>query len=277
MSTTPHYSQFKWTFSTLGCHDLSLEQCCTLAKKYGLGFIEARALEGRIDLPKLFEEQFGTPAALNDYLTKQGIGVSCFDTSLKLVGNTPEDREAFLEFIPWAEATGTALLRVFDGGTPTTELEGEVLEQAKDTLAWWNDLKSSNGWKVDMAIETHDCLTPSPAFATLVEAVGKAPTMIWDTHHTWKKANESISSSWEALGSATASVHIKDSITKPSARHPFTYVQLGTGEFPLNETLETLVAANYQGFVCIEWERMWHPYLTPLDTAFDKAKELNWF
>lgn len=277
MSQNPHYKNFKWTFSTLGCHDLSLEECSELAKKFGLKFIEARAFEDRIDLPELFAEKYGAPENIRKKLDELGVEISCFDTSLKLIGNNDESREEFLKFIPWAEAAGTSLLRIFDGGTPETKLEGEALEQALDTLNWWHELRDTNGWTVDIAIETHDCLTTVSEYKKLKSATDRNLRIIWDTHHTWKKANVPVSDSWEALQEDIESIHIKDSITKPSARHPFTYVQLGDGEFPLNETLDIISKNGYDKFVCVEWERKWHPYLLPLSEALSQAQKLEWF
>jgi sugar phosphate isomerase/epimerase len=70
---------------------------------------------------------------------------------------------------------------------------------------------------------------------------------------------------------------VKDSIGKPSARHPFTYVLPGDGEMPLAETLAVLRENNFSGCVSLEWERMWHPYLPPLRNALVRLKTQPWF
>ena len=48
--------------------------------------------------------------------------------------------------------------------------------------------------------------------------------LIWDSHHTWRLGGESLKFTWEHLGPGLRHVHVKDSVDKPSARHPFTYV-----------------------------------------------------
>jgi len=266
----------KWSFSTLGCPELSLSEIVALAKANNMTEMELRAIDDRVDLPVLFKEQFGTPDKLKAYLDAEGMTVTALDTSLKLVGNTPEQREEFLGFIEWAEALGTSYLRIFDGGTFAPDLSSEDVESALDTIAWWRGLKAENGWKVDIMVETHDCLTASTALKQLQDKLDVPLPMLWDTHHTWKKGGENPMDTWKALGNNTVHIHVKDSISEPSARHPMTYVMLGEGEFPLEETLALLNKKGFSGLVSIEWERKWHPYLVPLSEALDKAKALNW-
>ncbi len=271
------FPNFKWAFSTLGCPELTLQECCALAESYGLHSIEARTLEGTADLPTLFKDRFGSPSKLATLMSERSVSVDFLDTSLKLFGNDESSRSEFLEFIPWAEALGIKWLRVFDGGEVTEKLSSQAIDGALETLGWWSELRSQSGWTVDMAFETHDALVYGSARKQLFDQADKPISIIWDTHHTWKKAQEPVQDSWNQLKGQIVNVHVKDSISKPSARHPFTYVQLSEGEFPLNETLDLINGGNYRGNVSLEWERQWHPYLPPLETALSKAKELNWF
>ena len=62
----------------------------------------------------------------------------------------------------------------------------------------------------------------------------------------------------------------------PSARHPFTYVLPGEGEFPTGPIME-LLGKEYAGVVSLEWEKLWHPYLPPLDEALVTADERAWW
>ena len=34
---------------------------------------------------------------------------------------------------------------------------------------------------------------------------------------------------------------------------------------------------NYDGVVSLEWEKLWRPYLPPLDEALRAAAETNWW
>ena len=78
------------------------------------------------------------------------------------------------------------------------------------------------------------------------------------------------------MGPMIKHVHIKDSVSVPSARHPYSYVLPGEGEFPVDDVLSVLDKNNYQGIVSLEWERKWHPYMTDLDTALQTLKTAGW-
>jgi sugar phosphate isomerase/epimerase len=276
IETPKTYTDFQWTFSTLGCPELGLDDICKLARDFGISTMELRATENTVEVPSLFKKRFDKPEALARYLEDQQVGICSLDTSLKLVGNDEDARKAFLEFLPWADAIGADMLRVFDGGSVDDGLNDDAYKQAQETIDWWNQQKESHGYKTDIGIETHDSLVHNQSLDRILQAHPNLK-IIWDTHHTWKKAKEPIETYWKHLGSNTCNVHIKDSISVPSARHPFTYVNLGDGEFPLDKTLALLKQESYTGYVSIEWERMWHPYLSDIKEALSKARELNWF
>jgi sugar phosphate isomerase/epimerase len=82
---------------------------------------------------------------------------------------------------------------------------------------------------------------------------------------------------WRAIRGHVVHVHVKDSVSVPSARHPFSYVLPGEGEFPMTPLKAELRAANFSGPVSLEWERMWHPYLPPLDEALTVAAARGWW
>jgi sugar phosphate isomerase/epimerase len=266
-----------WTFSSLGCPELTLPEITALARDKGLTRLELRTIEDRVDLPAYFREKFGSPEKLRAWLDDEGMSVVALDASLKLVGNKPEDRAALLEFVEWADALGTPWLRVFDGGTFAPDLSPGDLEEAISTINWWRGEKAKGGWKTDIMVETHDCLTATAAIKSIQAALDEPLAILWDTHHTWKKGGENPADTWPEIRDNVVHIHVKDSISEPSARHPFTYVQLGDGEFNLKDTLDMLADAQFDGVVSIEWERKWHPYLDPMETALTRARELGWW
>ena len=81
---------------------------------------------------------------------------------------------------------------------------------------------------------------------------------------------------WQAIKPHVVHIHVKDSISKPSAKHPFSYVLPGEGEFAM-AALRPVLAAEFTGCVSLEWEKLWHPYLAPLDNALTAAAKHNWW
>lgn len=261
---------YERSFSTLGCPELSWEELGELNRRYGIRLLELRALGGDLDLPGYLERTFVQPAAWAEAVEQAGFRVCGLSTSLKMVGGEEADRAAFLQFLPWAEAVGGVPLRVFDGGSVAEGLSGGRLDEALELIRWWRDERMRNSWSSDIIIEMHDSTACSNELKQLQSALGEDPVdVLWDTHHTWKKGGEPIAETWAAVGQWVKHVHVKDSIREPSARHPYTYVLPGSGEFPMQQTLCLLRDSGYDAVVSLEWEKVWHPYLGSMDSALE--------
>jgi len=252
---------------------MSLDEVAALARRQDMTTVELRALAGTTDLPAWLAGHFEAPSAWGKHLQSLHLNVCAFGTSFRLIDGTDKDRAALLAYVPWAEATGVPWLRIFDGGKTGDATE---IARAADMLAWWRELRRSNGWKVDLMVETHDALITTPHLQALFAAV---PTvaLLWDSHHTWKKGGEDPVATWNAVGARTVHIHVKDSVSRPSDRHPYTYVLPGEGEFPMAPLLAALKASNYRGLISLEWERLWHPYLPPVENALKAASDHQWW
>ncbi len=260
-------------FSTLGCADLELDEALGLAARHGLDAIELRALGGTIDLVAYFTERFGSPSGLAEALKTSPIGLCAFDTSLRLVGATRQAKEEFLRYLPWAEAAGVKSLRVFDGGE--TGDDGELAE-ALSTLDWWRETAEREGFEAEMVIETHDFLALPDAIPRFIEAAPGC-ALLWDTHHTWRKGGQNPVDTWKQVRRNTRHLHIKDSVSRPGPRLPYSYVVPGSGEFPMAVLLSALAADRYAGVMSLEWEKLWHTALPPLELALQAARQNEWW
>lgn len=262
-------------FSSLGCPDHTLEATLALAAHHGIPAVELRALGGTVDLPAYLASQYGSPNRLAERLhaAPPPARVAAFDASLHLVGATPAHRAELTALVPWAEALGVPWLRVFDGGR---HADAPEIAEAVATLHWWQEQRRTQGWRVQLMVETHDSLLTAAAIGKLIAAAPDT-AILWDSHHTWRKGGEDPVVTWRAIRRSVVHVHVKDSIGVPSAKHPFTYTLPGDGEFPIAPLLAALGADHYTGLVSLEWELRWHPYLSPLETALRVAAERAWW
>ena len=235
--------------------------------------MELRALNGTIDLVAEFTRVFGLPSGLKVWAARQRIRVAMIGTSFRLRGNTASDREALLAFVDWAEVLGAPWLRVFDG-CKTGDV-GEIAE-AVATLAWWAGERERRGFMVDLATETHDA-TADPASLHAFLAAAPKCRILWDAHHTWRRGGEMPRETWAYLRPHVVHVHFKDSGTTPGVGEGYAYVPPGDGEFPLAKLVDLLVVDGYAGALCLEWERMWHPALAPIETALDRLDRFSWW
>jgi sugar phosphate isomerase/epimerase len=218
-------------FSSLGAVELTLDETLALAARHDLDAVELRGLGGSLDVPAWLAQTYGSPEDFAAHAARSPIRIAALDTSLRLIGNTPADREAFLQFIPWAESAGIPRLRIFDGGSKAG-LTDVDLAQALETLSWWNDLRRTRNWSTDLMIETHDALTTTPAILRLLASAPAGTGILWDTHHTWRIGGENPADTWAAIRAAVVHIHVKDSVAIPADRNPYTYVPPGRGRRP---------------------------------------------
>ncbi|HEU5078262.1 MAG TPA: sugar phosphate isomerase/epimerase [Opitutaceae bacterium] len=260
-------------FSTLGCPDLTLEQVIELGRRFRIDAVELRALEGQLNLPDYFTKRYGSPEKLRSALADTP-RIIALDTSFKLIGSSAADRAQLLAFIPWAEAIGARWLRVFDGGAT---LDAAVLAEAKENLQWWRQTAAARRISVDLMIETHDVLLDAARIETFTTAMGALPVaLLWDAHHTWKKGGEDPVRTWRSIRDRVVHVHVKDSVSNSQAPLGFTYVEPGAGAFPI-APLRKVLAAEFDGCVSLEWEKVWHPDLGPLEGALRAAETSRWW
>ncbi|MBL9188288.1 MAG: sugar phosphate isomerase/epimerase [Opitutaceae bacterium] len=260
-------------FSSLGCPAASLDETLALARAQGVAGVELRALGGTVDLAAYFTAAYGTPAGLAARLRDEPVRVVALNASLHLAGATPAERAQLAGLAPWADAIGARWLRVFDGGQAADAAE---FADAAETLAWWRALRREHGWQAEVMVETHDSLWTAAAIGRF-RAVLPDVAILWDAHHTWRKGGEDPVATWRAIRTGVVHVHVKDSVPVPSAKHPFTYVLPGDGGFPMAALRAALQADGFAGPVSLEWEKMWHPYLPPLEEALRVAEERRWW
>jgi sugar phosphate isomerase/epimerase len=230
-----------------------------------------------LDLPVWAAATGWKPARAAALLAQSQVKFCVAGSSFKLVGNDEKSRAELLAFAHWANSWGARYVRAFGGGTWGQALTEVDYSQAAETVAWWQWEKKRRHWRVELLLETHDAFSASAPCRELNARLREPIGIIWDSHHTWRLGGESPRDSWSQLSPWIHHVHVKDSIAKPSARHPFTYVLPGDGEMPLGEVVGVLREQQFAGMVSLEWERLWHPYLPPLREALTRLQAQPWF
>lgn len=248
----------KFGFSTLGAPQYTLAQCNDLAVGYGLDFLEVRSLGGRLDMPGYFAEN---PAPAGH------LPIRVLGTSLTLTSANDEDVEAFFGFMRLAQGLGVPYLRVFGGGEFSEELDPEKLRHAAATVRRIREKIQAEGWSGEPLLEMHDAFSNSERCQRLNSLLDEPLALLWDSHHTWRIGGESLAETWQAVSPLIRHIHYKDS---RATELGFGYVLPGDGEFPSQDLFSLLKAQGYAGGVSLEWERMWHRELAPLEEAMPK-------
>ncbi|MEX2538308.1 MAG: sugar phosphate isomerase/epimerase [Actinomycetota bacterium] len=243
-------------FSSLACPGWTVEEIVRAADRYGYEGIEWRLADGALLGPR-------TEDVVWDAIKECGVRPACLDTSCVFVQADDEGREGAVGYaIAMAEraaAIGAPSIRVFGGAIPDDTTRSDVLEPTAQALT------AAAGRMPDgvaLLVETHDAWSRASDMAGLVGAT-QGVGVVWDVAHTYR-AGESPRESLEHIG-VPGLVHVKD--TRGEA-----LTHLGEGDVPLAEAISELRNVGYDGWLSLEWEKLWHPELDDPDVALPLAQ-----
>jgi len=262
----------KIAFSTLGCPEWTLDEIIAAAKRDEYDGIEFRGLLAEIDLVNVPEFAPVRIEVTRKKLEDAGLGVSSLSSSVAIVaaaGTEVDRREAIAHtkrYLDLAKEVGAQCVRLFGGNVPETMSADEAFDHAAASLREIGDYARERG--VIAAVETHDALIRSDRLMDLIRRANHpAVQVLWDIHHPYRIAGESIVQTVEQLKGHVVATHLKDSVLSAEGEG-FTYTLLGHGDVPLKAALHALKTMGYDGFLTLEWEKRWIPELDGPDVAF---------
>lgn len=248
------------SISTLACPNWSLPQIVGAASAHGVQGIDLRGIGPEIDVTKidLFDSQIDSTIEL---LQQHGVEVPCINTSIALVTTAAERWEMMLDECQrsarLAGRLGTPFLRIFGGAAPKGMTRAQAVSLARRRLGQLAKMCAAHHCQV--LIETHDDWATSREVRELLSDF--APTQIgvlWDVEHPYRRGEHP--SDTASLTPYIRHVHIKDSVRESGPSIPRL---LGEGELPLEDVMNALRRINYDGWICLETEKRWHPQDAP--------------
>jgi sugar phosphate isomerase/epimerase len=291
----------KIAFSTLACPAWDWEEIVAAGIRHGYDGVEIRQVAGETDLLKVPAFEPAQRAASHELLRRRSgsIGSGSFSvcglaSSVRFDFPQTENRDAQLRigksYVELAAQLEARFVRVFGDVVPAptkATARKESLAQIAEGLNRLGDFAA--GYKIDILLETHGDFADSATVQELFEQI-ESPRVgiLWDTHHPWRFYNESPEATFAILRPWVRHTHWKDSVTlpdEPAAGHDAAnpaeqgayalmsghrhadYVLFGGGEFPIQEFVHLLKEAGYDGWLSLEWEKMWHPNLADPDVA----------
>ncbi|HEY7117619.1 MAG TPA: sugar phosphate isomerase/epimerase family protein [Tepidisphaeraceae bacterium] len=251
----------KLTVSTLACPDWTLAQILEACASAGVGGVDFRGLGGEIDITRLREFTLDLPATLAMF-RERNVELPCFATSVTLISPSAQRWQEMLDeahrYAQLAARTGTRFIRIFGGAIPRGVGRDEALAMARRHLRQVAKIGRTHGTLP--VVETHDAWCTSAAARELLHEFDPAEAaVLWDVEHTCR-AGEAPGETAEALRRYIRHVHLKDSVRDDEKYVP---KLLGEGDLPLADAIRSLNAIGYDGWVCLETERRWHPDLAP--------------
>jgi sugar phosphate isomerase/epimerase len=251
----------KLTISTLTCPDWTLAQIMDACAAAGVGGVDFRGLGPEIDVTRLREFTLDLPLTLAEFRAR-GLGLPCFNTSVTLMSPSAQRWQEMLDeahrYAQVAARSGARFLRIFGGAIPKGMTRDEALATARRHLRQISKICLTHGTLP--VVETHDAWSTSRAVRELLHEFDPSEVgVLWDVEHTCR-AGEAPGETVEALRRYLRHVHFKDSVRDGEKYIP---KLLGEGDLPLGDAIGALKGAGYDGWVCLETERRWHPEIAP--------------
>lgn len=251
-------------FSTLGTPDWSLERAIAQAVADGYAGLEVRILDGQVippDLPKARRGEIRRLLQQHERIIA-GIGAST-----RFSSPDPDERAKHLadlqSYLALANDLNVPIVRTFGGNQTANQTMQEVIDHVANSLAEVMPAAERHG--VTVCLETHDAFCRGEEVAAVLQQVDSPHLKaIWDVHHPYRMG-ESIEDTWKFIGERLAHVHVKDA--RPREDGSWQLVLLGEGQVPCREIIHLLAAKGYQGYLCAEWEKKWHPEIQEPDIA----------
>lgn len=174
-----------------------------------------------------------------------------------------------IEVIQLARDLNAPFVRTFLGSPPGGEIQREDL--VPGIIASLSSvLNETQSTSVTVLVETHDDWSSVHQVLPIVRSVDNPRLKIlWDIPHSLR-AGDNPDEAARLVVPELGYVHLKDELTDETGS--IKPVIPGTGNIPIQSILAALEKNSYQGFLCFEWERKWHPEIPPLDEALPRFR-----
>lgn len=253
----------KLAFSTLGVPGMPVEQVVRLAAEHGYHGVELRAHPEEPVHPGLTDAQRARVAAL---FADAGVEVVTIAAYAK-VAAPGDDAPVLAEIdaaLRLAADLGADFVRVFPGGGDLPVAEADALAARRLAAA----AETAAGLGVRVLLETHDSHRGGLDVARVLGQVGHhSAGALWDLMHTWL-AGEQPPATYPLLAPYLGCVQVKDIASATDT----TPLPLGAGILPLAETVEVLSRADWDGWLCWEYEKRWYPGAADLPPLLSAAR-----
>ncbi len=256
----------KIAFSNLACPEWSMEEVFSHAAEFSFDGVEIRLLDGNV-IPSDLDRT--TCTRIVKLAREANVEIVGLGASTKFATYDERQRkfnvDELLRYLELANQLDVPMVRTFGGGIDVGVGKTEAVHYVADALAQVAPRAVELG--VSVLLETHDEFSHSAMVREVVNKVN-SPIIgaLWDTHHPYRMG-ETIEETYRNLQSALQHVHIKDARWNGDS---WDLVVFGEGEVPVRNIVRKLIEEGYNRYVCIEWERKWHPEIEPALTALPK-------
>ncbi|MCE9588986.1 MAG: sugar phosphate isomerase/epimerase [Planctomycetes bacterium] len=260
----------KLAFSTTACPDWSIEDVARRAAEMGYQGVELRTLgknsSGLASDPVLSES--GKVASV---LKAAGIEPVCLSTSLALNHKHHSETRAAVEeasrAVALAAEIGCTFVRVFGYELRPGENRQAALECIAASARKLGEVGAEHG--VQVLLENGGSFNKAKEWWWVMNLVEHPMVGV-----AWNAANgaangEPVSVAVPVLNSRIRLAKVKDTVLGEGSG----FVPLGEGTVGIKQFIHRLLGIGYDGYVSVEWDRLWLPSLTPAEEYLPDAQK----
>jgi sugar phosphate isomerase/epimerase len=261
----------KIAYSNLASPEWSMEEVFSNAQKFGYDGVEIRLLDGEV-IPSVLDES--TRNSIVRLARAHEIEIVGLGASTRFATADADEREQneeeLFRFIELAAQMEVPMVRTFGGGATAGGAEaGDAIRWVAESLNRVAERAEELG--VSVLLETHDEFSHSWMVRDVLKQVeSKAIGAIWDIHHPYRMG-ESMEDTYDNLRAGLQHVHLKDARKHGDG---WDLVVFGEGEVPVKAIVKKLIDEGYDRYLCVEWEKKWHPEIEAASTALPKHIEV---
>ncbi len=257
-------------FSSICCPTWDLRKIFETAVKLGYQGIELRGLQGELHLPH-HAELVQKCDAVVDACDKTGVALVCLGTSASFGDRRPhavaDSKAVVREHIELARKLRCPTVRVFSGDMPTGANRPETLGRIAEALG--ELVQFAGQHQVTILIENSGELAGSKDLWFVLDAVSHpALQACWNPLHGLTAGDRS-SVAVPRLGSRLGLVHVVDGAVDGGVLNE--YKRLGEGNVGIARLMELLTGIAYDGYVMVDWPKLWTPGLADADQVLPEA------
>lgn len=253
-------------YTTLACPDWTLDEILKTAVDCGYDGVDFRGYKREMAVYKLPEFSSNAPDTMTRF-SDAGLVVSAFSSSARMYVADPTERDACIEevaaYARLCETFGVEYIRVFGGKTDGAPVD-EAVASATATL----EKMATVAAPTIVTVETHDDWIDSSMLARVFAKVqAENVGILWDLHHPFRMNGESPPQTYDNIGRYVNYTHVKDSRLVEGGKRGCESTLAGEGDVPLAEMIGLLKAGGYDGWLTVEWEKLWNPAIAEPEVA----------
>lgn len=253
----------KFAFSTLGVPGLSVPDVVRLATEHGYHGVELRAGHDEPAHIGLTERE---RVHIAEDFRRSGVAVLAVASSVQVAapGEDAPALRGLRDHVRLAADLGASYVRVLPGAGDD---DGEPADtRAARRLAAVAPEAADAG--VRILVETHDSHRTGADVARILGLVGHHHTgALWDVMHPWL-GGEQPEHTYPVLAPYLGYVQVKD----VSSAQDTTPLPLGRGALPLAGTVEVLSRADWDGWLCWEYDKRRYPQVRALPELLSRGR-----